>query len=93
MTGAETHIEHVNLGASLVADERVVQTFRARATRELRRPGSSFALSADIELEIEALTPNTTRLSVTATRNGGFIRDSATATEIILQTEKLVGTG
>jgi Protein of unknown function (DUF3568) len=51
------------------------------------------AADRDIELEIEALTPNTTRLSVTATKNGGFIRDSATATEIILQTEKLVGTG
>jgi hypothetical protein len=51
------------------------------------------AADRDIELEIEALTPNTTRLTVTATKNGGFIRDSATATEIILQTEKLVGTG
>ena len=44
-----------------------------------------------IELEIEELTPNTTRLSVTAVKDGGLIRDSATATEIILQTEKLVG--
>jgi hypothetical protein len=51
------------------------------------------AADRDIEVEIEALTPNTTRLSVTAVRDGGLIRDSATATEIILQTEKLVGTG
>jgi hypothetical protein len=51
------------------------------------------ASDRDIELQIEALTPNTTRLSVTAVKDGGFIRDSATATEIILQTEKLVGTG
>ena len=46
-----------------------------------------------IDLEIEELTPNTTRLSVTATKDGGFVRDSATATEIILQTERLVGPG
>ena len=51
------------------------------------------AADRDIEIEIEALTPNTTRVTVTATKNGGIIRDSATATEIILQTEKLVGTG
>jgi hypothetical protein len=51
------------------------------------------AADRDIEIEIESLTPNTTRLTVTATKDGGLIRDSATATEIILQTEKLVGTG
>ena len=51
------------------------------------------AADRDIEIEIEALTPNTTRITVTATKSGGIIRDSATATEIILQTEKLVGTG
>jgi hypothetical protein len=47
----------------------------------------------NIEIEIEALTPNTTRLTVTASKEGSLLRDSATATEIILQTEKLVGTG
>ena len=51
------------------------------------------AADRDIAIEIEALTPNTTRVTVTATKSGGIVRDSATATEIILQTEKLVGTG
>ena len=51
------------------------------------------AADRDIELEIESLTPNTTRLAVTASKNGGLIRDSATATEIILQTERIVGPG
>jgi uncharacterized protein DUF3568 len=51
------------------------------------------AADRDIELEIESLTPNATRLSVTAVKDGGLIRDSATATEIILQTEKFVGPG
>lgn len=51
------------------------------------------ASDRDIEVEIESLTPNTTRVAVTATKDGGLIRDAATATEIILQTEKLVGAG
>jgi Protein of unknown function (DUF3568) len=51
------------------------------------------AADRDIDIEIEALTPNTTRITVVARKDGGLIRDSATATEIILQTEKLVGTG
>ena len=51
------------------------------------------ASDRDIEIEIEALTPNTTRVTVTATKEGSLLRDSATATEIILQTEKLVGRG
>ena len=65
---------------------------------EAKHDGSTEVIKAraadrDIEVEIEALTPNTTRLSVTAVKDGGLIRDAATATEIILQTEKLVGTG
>ena len=46
----------------------------------------------NIEIDIEALTPGTTRMSVTAKKDGGLLRDGATATEIILQTEKLMGT-
>ena len=65
---------------------------------EAKQEGSTEVIKAraadrDIAVEIEALTPNTTRLSVTAIKDGGLIRDAATATEIILQTEKLVGTG
>jgi len=46
----------------------------------------------DIAIELEALTPTTTRMMVTAKKDGGLLRDGATATEVILQTEKLVGT-
>lgn len=65
---------------------------------ESRHDGSTEVIEAraadrNITVEIEALTPNTTRLSVTAIKDGGLIRDAATATEIILQAEKLVGTG
>jgi hypothetical protein len=65
---------------------------------ETTRDGNKEVIKArasdrNIEIEIESLTPNTTRIRVTASVEGSLLRDSATATEIILQTEKLVGTG
>lgn len=61
-----------------------------------KRSGSSEVITAragdrDVEIELEALTPNTTRMLVTARKDGGMLRDGATATEIILQTERIVG--
>lgn len=51
------------------------------------------AKSADreIEIELEAISGNTTRMEVVANKNGGVVKDAATATEIILQTEKVLG--
>ncbi len=46
------------------------------------------AKERDIEVELEALSPATTRMTTTA--KNGLIYDSATATEIILQTERLL---
>jgi hypothetical protein len=45
------------------------------------------ATDREIEITLEPLSPNTTRMRVVA-RNGGIFYDSATATEIILQTER-----
>ncbi|MGV0951522.1 MAG: DUF3568 family protein [Azonexus sp.] len=45
----------------------------------------------NIEIELEALTPNTTRMRVVAKKDGGIIVDSSTAVEIITQTEKSIG--
>lgn len=45
----------------------------------------------DVEVELEALTGNTTRMAVTVKKDGGLLRDGATATEIILQTERSMG--
>jgi len=42
-----------------------------------------------IEVEFESLTPKTTRMRVIADSDG-IIKDSATATEIILQTERVM---
>ena len=60
------------------------------------RSGSTETITAkagdrDIDIVLEALTPNTTRMKVTARQSGGLLTDGATATEVILQTEKLVG--
>lgn len=44
----------------------------------------------NIEVELESISAQTTRMRVTAQRNT-FLYDSATATEIILQTEKSMG--
>ncbi|MBS0337273.1 MAG: DUF3568 family protein [Proteobacteria bacterium] len=43
-----------------------------------------------IEVEIERISANTTRLRAVA-KQPGLLYDSATATEIILQTEKILG--
>jgi hypothetical protein len=48
------------------------------------------ATDREIEITLEPLTPNTTRMKVVA-RNGGIFFDGATATEIILQTERQLG--
>lgn len=47
------------------------------------------AADRTIEITLEPLSPNATRMRVIA-RNGGIFFDSATATEIILQTERLL---
>jgi hypothetical protein len=44
-----------------------------------------------IEIELEALTPNTTRMRTVARKDGGILVDSATAYEIITQTERAIG--
>jgi hypothetical protein len=44
-----------------------------------------------IEVELEALTPNTTRIRAVVRRDGGVVVDSATAVEIINQTERSFG--
>jgi hypothetical protein len=48
------------------------------------------AVDRDIEITLEPLSAQSTRMKVVA-RNGRIFTDSATATEIILQTEKQLG--
>ena len=44
----------------------------------------------DIEIELEALTPKATRMRAVARKDGGIVVDSATAVEIINQTEQSI---
>jgi hypothetical protein len=58
-------------------------------SREKKEGGEVIKASATertIEIELDAITPNTTRMRA-AVRNG-ILMDSATGTEIILQTER-----
>jgi len=48
------------------------------------------AADRDIEIELESLTPRTTRMRSVARQDGGLLVDSATAVEIIIQTEKVL---
>lgn len=50
------------------------------------------ATAADrkIEIELEELTPATTRMRVVTNKGGFFFKDGATSTEIILQTAQIV---
>jgi hypothetical protein len=48
------------------------------------------ATDREIEITLEPLSSSSTRMKVVA-RNGGIFYDSATATEIILQTERQLG--
>jgi hypothetical protein len=45
----------------------------------------------EIEVELESITPQATRMRVVARNGGFFFYDGATATEIIVQTEKGLG--
>ncbi|MDO8931103.1 MAG: DUF3568 family protein [Rhodocyclaceae bacterium] len=46
-----------------------------------------------VEIELEALTSNTTRMRAVVTKEGGVLVDAATAIEIINQTEIAFGRG
>lgn len=47
----------------------------------------------DIEIELEALSANTTRVRAVVSKDGGVLVDAATAIEIINQTEAAFGRG
>ena len=86
-TTPQANVKRATMGALGRMQIKVVQTKRNGSTELI----NARAGDRDIEIELEALTPTTTRMLVVAKKDGGVLRDSATATEIILQTEKIVG--
>ncbi len=73
-------------GASLKALQRM--QIKVASTDKIEHGTSITAKTADrdISIELEAISPNTTRIRVRA--SSGLFSDSATATEIIMQTER-----
>ncbi len=86
-TASQSQVKHATYGALNRMQIKVVKDKRDGTTDAIE----ARAADRDISIELEALTPSTTRMLVTAKKDGGILRDGATATEIILQTEKLVG--
>jgi len=77
-------------GATLAAFKRMAIKPGKTEKIELGERISAQAGDRDVEVELEALTPSTTRMRATVRRNGGMIVDSATAVEIITQTEQAI---
>jgi hypothetical protein len=86
-TAPQAQVKRATYGAFHRMQIKVLETKRKGSTETI----VAKAGDRDIEVELEALTPNTTRMLVTARKDGGILRDGATATEVILQTEKIVG--
>jgi hypothetical protein len=87
-TSPQGNVEKATYGALNRMQIKVTEAKRDGSTKVIR----ARAGDRDVEVELESLTPNTTRMTVTARKDAGLLRDGATATEIILQTEKFVGT-
>ena len=86
-TTPQSHVKRATLTALNRMQIKVVESKRNGGTEFIKAK----AADRDIDIELEALTPNTTRMLVVAKKDHGILRDGATATEIILQTEKIVG--
>ncbi len=75
-------------GATMTALNRMqikVEGAQKSGTGEVIKAEAS---GREIEIELESLTPNTTRMRAVA--KNGMVYDSATATEIIIQTETVL---
>lgn len=83
----QANVKRATLAALNRMQIKVISTKKEKSTEII----VGKAGDREIEIELEALTNSTTRMSATAKVSGGLMRDSATATEIIIQTEKLLG--
>jgi hypothetical protein len=78
--------------ASLAALERMGLTLDSTSSFDSGETLFARAENRDIEIEIEPITKQATRLRVTA-KGGSFFYDNATAIELVQQTEKLLDAG
>lgn len=85
-TASSSKVKSATLVALNRMDIKVISSVKENRTEILKASASG----RDIEIQLEPLSANTTRMRVTAKSNG-ILYDSATATEIILQTERVMG--
>jgi len=78
--------------ASLAAAGRMGLSIEATETIDTGEVIRARAANRDIEIELEQITPQATRMRITA-RGGSLFYDNATAVELVQQTEKLLEAG
>jgi len=78
--------------ATLLALDRMGIEVESRDTTEKEEVIKGKASDMQIEIQLEAVTPKGTRMKAIA-KKGLLSRDEATATEIVLQTEKFFNRG
>ena len=103
--GAGTAVNHTLSGMTYKTFTAPLPKVRTASIGALRRMGIKVGTSEkqesnevvkavgndrDIEIVLEAISSNSTRMRVIA-RSNGILYDSATATEIIMQTERMLG--
>ena len=86
-TASATEVKH----ASLEALERMGISFESFDRFDYGELIYARAENRAIEIEIEAISARATRMRIAA-KNGGFFYDSATASEIVAQTERSLAT-
>lgn len=77
--------------ATLAALKRMAITVESTERTQNGEVLKAKAHERNIEIELESLTTSTTRIRAVARKDGGILVDSATAVEIIVQTEKSLG--
>jgi hypothetical protein len=85
-TAPATEVKH----ASLAALERMGIAFESFDRFEHGELIYARAENRAIEIEIEPISQKATRMRIAA-KNGGFFYDTATANEIVAQTERMLG--
>lgn len=78
--------------ASLAALERMGIRLGSSSATDTSELIYARAARRDIEIELEPISPRATRLRVTARDQASILYDSATAMEIVQQTEKMLAT-
>lgn len=78
------------VGKVRVATIRSLNRMEMKVTNDVKQNDGwrieAIAAERTIEIDLEALTPSATRMRVVTNKGGFFFKDSATSTEIILQT-------